>query len=241
MKWCPSNPTPEHTATAIDSPETALLRLLQLVSPALPVGAYAYSQGLETAVAQAWINDEASAAQWIGGLLRHPLGLLDAPVLVRLYRAWTDQDVERVKYWNDYLYAARESGELQQEDRHLGTALARLLADLDLAEASSWRNAPRVCFATLFSLAAARWGISLEHAVQGYLWTWTENQVAAAIRLIPLGQTSGQRILSTLLPEIIATAQRGIRLNDDEVGCAATGLGLVSAWHEIQYTRLFRS
>ncbi|MEE4376145.1 MAG: urease accessory protein UreF [Candidatus Competibacteraceae bacterium] len=222
--------------------DIALLRLLQLVSPALPVGAYAYSQGLEYAVTQGWVKDETSTADWLQGLLHHPLCYLDVPVFARLYRAWVVSDLDEINLWNAWLYASREAKELQLEDRHLGTAMARLLADLGLAEAESWRSAPRVCFATLFSLAAARWGIALPTAIQGYLWSWAENQVAAATRLIPLGQTASQRILTRLLPEIVISSQQGLNvLDDDDIGCAAPALGLASALHETQYSRLFRS
>ena len=221
--------------------QIALLRLLQLVSPTLPVGAYAYSQGLETAVEQGWIKDETSAGDWILGLLRHPLRYLDIPVLARLFRGWERGDQAAVEYWTARLYAAREAAELQQEDRHLGTALARLLADLGVAEAGPWQSAPRCCFATLFSLAGTRWNITLQQAATGYLWAWTENQVMAAARLVPLGQTAGQRLLSAALPEIAAAVDFGLDLDDDEIGCAAAGLGLAGSLHEHQYSRLFRS
>jgi urease accessory protein len=219
----------------------ALLRLLQLISPALPVGAYAYSQGLETAVTQGWVHDEESAWRWLDGLLNNPLCYLDVPVFARLYRAWQAADADRLSAWNDRLYAGREAAELQQEDRHLGAALARLLADLGVVEAAAWRAAPRVCFATLFSLAAVRWHIALSPATQGYLWAWAENQVAAATRLIPLGQTAGQRLLVRLMPAIRRAAQRGLLVEDGGIGRAAPGLALASTLHETQYTRLFRS
>ena len=223
------------------SSDIALLHLMQLASPALPVGAYSYSQGLEFAVERGWVADEAMACEWLLGLLRHPLCYLDVPVLARLYRAWEIDDRPAVASWNARLYAARESAELQREDHHLGTALARLLTDLGLSEAKPWRTASRTCFATLFSLAAVHWRIALKEAVMGYLWTWSENQVAAAIKLVPLGQTAGQRILSRALPEIATVTQRGLGLEDDEIGCAAAGLGIASALHETQYSRLFRS
>lgn len=225
---------------ATDPVGLALLRLLQLASPALPIGAYAYSQGLETAIERGWVKDEVDAEAWIAGLLRHTLSNVDAPIFVRLYRAW-EGGGKQVIAWNDRLYAARESAELQQEDYHLGTALARLLVDLDMHEAHPWRIAPRVCLATLFSLAAVRWEIPLENAVRGYLWAWADNQVATATRLIPLGQTASQRVLSHCLREIALAAQRGLAVKDDDIGCSAAGLALASAYHETQYSRLFRS
>jgi urease accessory protein len=222
-------------------PEIGLLRLLQLTSPALPVGAYAYSQGLEYAVSEGSVTSEDDTEQWLAGLLRHPLQHLDVPALGRLHQAWATADESAVARWNNYLYASRESAELQREDHHLGTALARLLTDLGLEQAQSWRLAPRCCFATLFSLAAVRWGIDRERAALGYLWAWSENLVMAATKLIPLGQTAGQRILSRVQPEIQAAVQEGLKLPDDDIGCSAAGLGIVSAHHETQYTRLFRS
>src|SRR3569832_2312883 len=116
----------------------ALMRLLQLSSPMLPVGAYAYSQGLEHAVHAGWVRDERTAHVWIGGVLRGGLMRLDVPVLARLYHAWHMADDVAVHRWSSFLHASRESAELQQEDRHLGQALARLLRDLEIGEAAAW-------------------------------------------------------------------------------------------------------
>ena len=227
------------TGTTINP--AALLRLLQLCSPALPVGAYAYSQGLECAVEHGWVRDEASAGEWILGLLNHTVRRLDLPVFARLYAAWWESNLEAVRRWNARLYASREAAELQREDRHLGAALARLLSDLSLEEAGPWRNAPRVCFATLFSLAAVKWEIPLPEAATGYAWTWTENQVTAATRLIPLGQTASQRLLVAAGPIIAEAVAHGLNLPDEDIGAAAPGLALAGALHETQYSRLFRS
>ena len=130
---------------------------------------------------------------------------------------------------------------MQREDQHLGAALARLLNDLGLQDAAPWLNAPRVCFATLFSLAAARWDIPLREAATGYAWAWTENQVIAATRLIPLGQTASQRLLVAAGPVIATAVVDGLALADEDLGAAAPGLALAGALHETQYSRLFRS
>ena len=188
-----------------------------------------------------WVRDEAGAGDWIFGLLDHNLRLLDLPIFARLYRGWRDSDAEAVKRWNARLHASREAAELQREDRQLGAALARLLADLGLAEAAPWRNAPRVCFAALFALAAARWDIPLPQAATGYAWTWVENQVIAATRLIPLGQTASQRLLVAAGPAITAAVDEGLALPDEDIGAASPGLALAGALHETQYSRLFRS
>lgn len=220
---------------------SSLPRLLQLCSPSLPVGAYAYSQGLECAVERGWVRDEASASAWILGLLGHGLRRLDLPVFARLYQAWRATDPDAVRRWNARLYASREAAELQREDRHLGTALARLLADLGIAEAEPWRNALQVCFATLFGLAAVKWDIPLPEAATGYAWAWTENQVIAATRLLPLGQTASQRLLAAAGPAIAVAVEAGLKLADENIGAAAPGLALAGALHETQYSRLFRS
>jgi urease accessory protein len=218
----------------------ALLRLCHLVSPALPVGAYAYSQGLEYAVEAGWIDDEESTWHWLQGLSRHAQGTLDLPILLRLQRSWLSSDLPAVRGWTAQLMAARETAELRAEERHLGSALARVLCTLDFDEAEDW-VAGEATFATLFSLAAARWHIAETDALCGYLWAWTENQVLAAIKLVPLGQSAGQRLLHRLagsMPDIVAHAET---LADDEIGVSAIAPAFASALHESQYSRLFRS
>ena len=220
---------------------SSLPRLLQLCSPTLPIGAFAWSQGLECAVDRGWIRDEASAGQWILGLLGHSIRRLDVPVFARLYAAWTGGDTVAIRQWNARLYASREAAELQREDQHLGAALARLLTDLGIAEAEPWRTAPRGCLATLFSLAAVRWDIPLPEAATGYVWAWAENQVIAAARLIPLGQTAAQRLLTAMGPALTRAVAEGLMVTDEDIGGLAPGLGLAGALHETQYSRLFRS
>lgn len=219
----------------------ARARLWQLISPALPVGAYAYSAGLEYAVETGWVNTEEKANNWIVGQLENNLSTLDVPVLARLYKAWQEQTTEMIKYWSRFLLASRESSELLAEDRHLGNALAQLLPELGIEEAMLWRGDQLASFAALFSLGAARWGISLEETAQGYLWAWSENQVAAAIKLVPLGQTAGQRILSNVINVLPAVVNRGLLLEDEDIGAVSPGVAMACAKHETQYSRLFRS
>jgi urease accessory protein len=218
-----------------------LLRLLQLSSPSLPIGAFAYSQGLEQAVELGWVRDEGSATDWILGLLSNGVGRLDLPVLARLHRAWAADDVGGVRRWSAFLFASRPSAELQAEERHLGGALARVLAGLGLESARSWMAEPHVTHAAMVALAAFHWRIPLEAAMAGHAFAWIEAQVGAATRLCPLGQQAAQRILSRSLPIVDAVAAEALRIPDDELGAATPAQAMASALHETQYSRLCRS
>jgi urease accessory protein len=218
----------------------SLLRLCHLVSPALPVGAYAYSQGLEYAVHAGWVCHEDSALEWITGLSQRAVGSLDLPILWRLYRAWEARDLDRVEHWNVQLIAARETAELRAEERHLGQALLRVLPQLDLPEARDW-SGKDPAFLTLFSLAAVRWQIPATATLSGFLWAWSENQVLAALKLVPLGQSAGQRLLNRLTHTMADTVARAQGLDDAAIGVGALAQSLGSALHETQETRLFRS
>ncbi len=229
------------TTETNDPPSLALVRLLQLVSPALPVGAYAYSQGLEHAVHSAWVHDRDSALAWISGIMQHSICSLDLPVLQRLYRAWSSGQPAQVEHWSRFLCASRESAELLAEDRHIGMAMARLLSDLGNESAGHWVRHPDVTWATLFSLAAVQQGIRETDACVGYLWAWCENQVAVAIKLVPLGQTDGQRILQACAAQIPRWCQSSMGLDDRDIGQLAPALAIGSALHEQQYSRMFRS
>jgi len=218
-----------------------LLRLFQLVSPALPVGAYAYSRGLEWAVQAGWVRNEAQTLEWLRGLLRQPLCYLDAPVFLRLYRGWKTGNAAEVRQWNAFLCAGRESAEFLAEDQQMGRALARLLLDLEIPEAAGWQGSQETSFAAMFALAACAWGVPEAESCLGFLWGWTESSVAAAIKLVPLGQTAGQRILSCcveIIPDVLRQAQS---LPDDDIGYMTPGLAIAGALHETQHTRLFRS
>ena len=227
-------------ATTTD-PGLARRRLWQLVSPTLPVGAYSYSGGLEWAIETGWVGDEEAVADWMQGQLEHTLGRVDIPLLHRLYQAWQASDTEAVSRLGAWLGASRETRELRDEDRQLGHALARLLTELGLDEAGGWSGHPDATWATLFALALARWSIPVEEGAEALLWSWCENQVAAAIKLVPLGQTAGQRLLYHLAPTIGAAARTGLAREDAEIGGTAPGVAIASALHETQYSRLFRS
>lgn len=221
--------------------DISTLRLWQLISPALPVGAYAYSQGQAFAVDQEWITDEASAFAWIRGVAKNSVSLLDLPVMSRMFDAWVTHDEKTLLHWSRFLSASRESSEILAEDRQLGKALARLLSDLEVTHAEAWRFRQEINFPVMFALATYHWKIDKQQAMTGLLWAWCENQVAAAIKIVPLGQTAGQRILSAVIEEIPAWVDQALQLEDDEIGVLCQGLAIGSAKHETQYSRLFRS
>lgn len=224
-----------------DTLSLASLRLWQLISPALPVGAYAYSGGLEYALHAGWLRNAAEVEDWITGLLQQSLCRLDLPVLQRCYQAWTNCDQDAVQYWSELILAARESSELHAEDLQLGRALATLLSDLDIREAAPLRQSDAAPFVCLLALAGVNWQVPIAQLAAGLLWSWSENQVAAAIKLVPLGQTAGQTMLLRIAEVIPAAVMTGLQLRDDEIGAMAPGLGIASAQHEVQYSRLFRS
>jgi urease accessory protein len=219
----------------------ALTRLLQIVSPALPIGAFAYSQGLEQAVASGWVSNEAEARDWVLGLLASAFGTLDLPVVARLIAAWRSDDLAAVDRWSAWLLASRPTRETREEDRQLGAALARTLAALDVAGARAWEAREDVTLAAMFALAAARFDIPTDAALAGHVFAWAEAVTSAAVRLVPLGQSAGQRLLAAAGEAIPATVATALRMEDDELGAAAPGQALASAWHETLYSRLFRS
>lgn len=222
-----------------------LLRLLHLASPALPIGAFHFSQGLEYAVEAGWVSDEPSALEWIGGVAQGSIATLDLPVLHRLQAAWSRGDDARVLHWNAFLIASRETEELRLEDRHLGSALLRVLIELELHTALFPAHSPRasvgVSHATAFAFACARWHIEPLAALHTYAWAWVENQVLAAVKLVPLGQSAGQRLLHALNARLGILAARATGLTDSDIGLSSVLQAVASARHETQYTRLFRS
>ena len=229
----------------------SLLRLLQLVSPSSPVGAYAYSQGLEQAVEWGWIETEEQLQLWLSGVLRNSILSLDAPVLIRLYKAWEQKDLDQLLYWNLYLLSCRETKELREEEELLGRALTRVLITLDLIDlqtvqsisikktGSTSQNAISYCAA--FTCAGTNWEIDLLSLLLGYCWAWSENQIMAALKLLPLGQSAGQRVLFALSETVLREIEPCFAVTDEEISGSLPGLVHASAAHESQYSRLFRS
>jgi urease accessory protein len=218
-----------------------LARLLQLASPALPVGAFAWSEGLEKAVEFGWVKDEETAREWILGVLTHSTARVDVPMFQRLYQAWSVDDQQQVRAHSQWLLACRESMELRSGDRHLGQALARVLVALGESRASVWCRDQDASFAALFALAAARWNIKSSSAAVALMWSWCENMVAAAIKLVPLGHSAGQRVLFSAGAMLPTLCESGFALEQRYIAGSAPGLAIASSAHESQRTRLFRS
>jgi len=224
-------------------PETqALLRLLQLASSSLPVGAYSYSEGLESVVQAGTVDSAGTLRAWIEDGLEFGVARLEAAILGRVHDAWRRGDLEGVQAWDRWLGAARESEELRNQSLDMGRALLRLLRDLDppLPDVATLFAAP--CnFASAFGIAAAHWEIARGDAVAAYLQSWVANLVSAGVKLIPLGQTAGQQLLWDLQDAVASGAQTAEDIGDDDLGVGSWGLALAGMAHETQYSRLFRS
>jgi urease accessory protein len=222
-----------------------LVRLLQLASPALPVGAYTYSQGLEWAVESGVIRDEASAGRWIADLLGHGIGRYEAPLVAALMEAWTAAGHAEIRRLNAEFLASRESFELRAETVQMGFSLRRLIRDLRDERlafvAEQIETLPEVAFPVAWSGVAAQWGIPIEAALTAYLWSWAENQVMAALKAVPLGQASGQRLLAGLGSQIPAIAADARVRPEAAWSNLAPAFAIACARHETQYSRLFRS
>lgn len=221
-----------------------LLRLLQLASPALPVGAYSYSEGVETLIHQGHIRSGNDLAQWIQAELSGGAMRLDAAVMVRAHQAWEQGELDTLDRWNRWLSATRETEELRQQSWQMGRSLLRLLGDLEPAAISALPSALQKypCnFAVAFGIAAAHWQLPVVETTLVYLQSWGANLISAGVRLVPLGQTEGQRLLGQLIPALDAAVEAIVGLPDQALTACSWGLTLASMAHETQYSRLFRS
>ena len=222
----------------------ALSRLLQLASPMLPVGAYSYSQGLEWAIECGDVTDKNSAEAWIGAVLTMYQGQFELPVLHRLMGAWATGDMDAVAEWDAFYQAGRDTAEAHAESRQMGYSLVRLLSEFDTLPAE-WlahlKALPTPAFITVYAGIVDQWQIAAEQALHAYAWSWLENQVAAAMKTVPLGQVAGQKIMLELGGRLPAVVKAAMALADDDISNFCPGLSIAGCRHETQYTRLFRS
>lgn len=226
-------------ATTITITDSALLRLMQLSSVSLPVGGYAFSQGMEYAIDTGWVKKEADVENWIAMQLTHSVARVDLPLLKRVMQAAETNDVAKLVEWNDLALACRETAELRLTDTAMGEALTRLMRNLGMKIPDT--QSTDISFVTLFGCAAVEWGIKFDAAALGFSWAWLENQVAGATKLVPLGQTQSQRLLGALQPAIPPAIELANTLDDEQIGATLPAMAIASARHEIQYSRLFRS
>ncbi len=222
----------------------ALSRLLQLVSPMLPVGAYSYSQGLEWAIETGGVTDKESAQRWINDVLLTYQVNFELPILCRLFNAWQANDMQAIRDWDVFYQAGRDTSEALAETRQMGYSLCRLINELDsfpTAFVTKVNALNQPAFSTVYAGVANHWSIPAKDMLHGYAWAWLENQVSATMKAVPLGQVAGQKILLSLgagLPEVITQA---MQLADDEMSNFNPLLTIAGCQHETQYSRLFRS
>ncbi len=223
-----------------DGNDLALTRLLQLISPSLPIGGYTWSQGIEWAVEAGWIGDAPELQAWLDGLMRTSLHYLELPLLKRMLGAWAHDDLAWLHELNQLLVASRETRELRLEESSRARAFCDLLLSLQ-PDAAGLQQHLRQSQLACFSFACHRWGIDYARAGQGLTMSWLENLVLSAVKIIPLGQTAGQQVifdLGTQIPALVASAGH---VDDDQIGASSMAMAIASARHETQYTRLFRS
>ena len=219
----------------------AILAALHLASPALPVGGFAYSQGLEQAIEDRWVTNMESAYRWIRDGLVLNLARQELPWWLACYRAAAQSDWMRVVEVNDRLHALRETGEFRLESVQMGHSMAKLFAQWPQGQPLADLTEVVWVYPSAHAALAAVSGVTQELALSAYLWSWIENQVLAAVKSVPLGQIEGQALLHRLKVDIVHAMEIAENINSEEAGSAAFGLAITSARHETQYSRLFRS
>jgi len=221
-----------------------LLDLIWLASPALPVGGFSYSEGLEAAVDMGLVTNEAQAGEWLADQLSLALARNELAVVARAVPAWTQGDTAAVAVLNDWVTVTRETHELRQQTQQMGRSLVEWLRNRpgdDARVAALAALAPAPTWPVAFALAGAQTGAPLRDVLAAFAFGWAENMVQAALKAVPLGQSAGQRILRRLADAIPAAIDLAMQLPDDTRQAFAPRLAILSARHETQYSRLFRS
>lgn len=221
--------------------DLALYRLFQLISPSLPIGGFTYSQGLEWAVEAQWVSDRASMQDWLDNMLMNSVATLELPILERYAQALKSNNKQQLVALSELLYSSRETKELRAEEKQRGQALYTLLKQLDIYHDSFDYADSEPNQLLGLCVAAQHWDIEIEQLKQGYLWSWAENLIMAGVKLVPLGQTDGQRALIQLSERFPKALDRARTIEDWMIGSFTPSISIASSLHETQYTRLFRS
>ena len=219
-----------------------LLSALQLGSPALPVGGFAYSQGLEWAIEEGTIHDAQTAGAWIQDMLRLNLARQELVLWHAVYRATRNKDQQDLSQLNDRIYALKETAELRRESTQMGQSLAKLFMIWDHKRWLETVNPNRPwTYSAAHAALCAIAELSETTGATTFAWSWLENQVLTAVKHVPLGQTEGQKMLYRLHQDIADAVDTAQAMSLSDIGTAALGLAISSARHEAQYSRLFRS
>jgi urease accessory protein len=229
-------------------PAPSLLQLMWLASPALPIGGFSYSEGIEAGVDIGYIATFNIANDWLIDQLNLSLGRADLAVVAKAIPAWRRSDLDRIDDLNNWVLQTRETSELRLQTEQMGRSM------LDW-----WRKQPSFhgdflsnfqsnqdffkspTYPVVFALAASSTQASVRDCLMSFAFGWAENMTQAAVRAVPLGQTDGQRILANLAEHIPAAVDAAMKLQDSERQAFSPMLAILSSQHETQYSRLFRS
>lgn len=224
-------------------PAPSLLQLMWLASPALPVGGFSYSEGLEAAVDSGLAATESSVSDWLVDQLHLNLARSDLAVLAKAMGAWRRKDVAHVRELNDWVLQTRETSEFRLQSVQMGRSLLEWLRHHNTASASDIEACAQMqpSYPVAFALAASAIQAGVRDALLAFAFSWSENMMSAAIKSVPLGQSAGQRILSRLAEEIPTAVDQAMSTQDSERQAFTPMLAILSAQHETQYSRLFRS
>jgi urease accessory protein len=227
------------TTMATTTTDAALLQLIWLASPALPIGGFSYSEGLEAAVDRGLVANEDSAAAWLVDQLHLSLSRCDLAVIGEAIAAWRSADLARIAALNAWILRTRETSELRQQTEQMGRSLVEWLKSVqpDVAE----RAREPLAYPIAFALAASATQAAARDCLLAFAFGWAENMMQASIKSVPLGQSAGQRILLRMSAEIPAAVDHALGLPEDQRQAFSPMLAILSARHETQYSRLFRS
>ena len=224
-------------------PPASLLQLIWLASPALPVGGFSYSEGLESAITRAGVATETIASDWLADQLQLSLVRGDLAVIAQAISAWRASQLTRISQLNDWILQTRETSELRAQSEQMGRSLLVWLRNHEGANSTHLDACAALppTYPLAFALAASQLEASTRDCLLAYAFGWAENMVQAALKSIPLGQSAGQRILARLAGDIPAAVDAAMLLTDEERQAFSPMLAILSSQHETQYSRLFRS
>jgi urease accessory protein len=228
-------------------PAPSLLQLMWLASPALPIGGFSYSEGIEAGVDSACIATFREANDWLVDQLHLTLERADLAVVAKAIPAWRRGDLARIDELNDWVLQTRETSELRLQTEQMGRSMLDWLRKQPSFHVNfqADRNAQDFLksptYPLVFALAASSTQASVRDCLMSFAFGWAENMTQAAVRAVPLGQTDGQRILASMTEHIPAAVDAAMRLQDSERQAFSPMLAIISSQHETQYSRLFRS